>query len=415
MATTYRPFPPSSSHPRSHLWRFVVLLLPPTCPLPSPPRYHQFPQPPLPYPGDPDFTADLSLPVGLQQGLQFAIDFYSADSPRGLFRPRDDINEDTQAEFLSTLPRPLDPRYAALAEGVDGNGLLTTEELDIAIKSTSRGTTPGHDGLPFEVYSAFRTELTPILRRVYNAAFVDRSQDSPLSPLLQGTICLFPKSGQAPNQLASYRPITLLNCDLKIILLVMANRLQRPLDYVIDVTQSAFLRGRDISDNIRYHLGLVARLKELGLPGWLLHSDLTKAYDTADRGWLLKTMTSMGFECSGIVRWCQILMNGSTARVRVNGFLTTAFPTTSGLPQGGALSCDQWVILFQPFISFLNHERSNGRLHSFALPSGDPAPTSLSFADDAKVLVQDPETEGPVIKAAFQLAALAGLPEQSLP
>ena len=58
----------------------------------------------------------------------------------------------------------------------------------------------------------------------------------------------------------------------------VTNRLQRPLDYGIDITRFAFLRGRDISDSIRYHLGLAARLRELGLPGWLLHSDLTKPY-----------------------------------------------------------------------------------------------------------------------------------------
>ena len=38
-------------------------------------------------------------------------------------------------------------------------------------------------------------------------------------------------------------PITLLNCDAKLITLVVSNLLLRPLDYVIDITQSAFLRG----------------------------------------------------------------------------------------------------------------------------------------------------------------------------
>ena len=88
-------------------------------------------------------------------------------------------------------------------------------------------------------------------------------------------------------------PITLLNCDVKLVLLVMSNRLQRPLDFLIDITQSAFLRGRDISDNVRYHLGLRARLQELGLPAWLLHSDLTKAYDSVDRNLLTLIMQAM--------------------------------------------------------------------------------------------------------------------------
>ena len=89
-------------------------------------------------------------------------------------------------------------------------------------------------------------------------------------------ICPIPKPNQPRDEISGYRPITLLNCDLKLIMLILANRLQRPLDYIIDVTQSAFLRGRDISDNVRYHLGLRARFRELGIPAWLLHSDLTK-------------------------------------------------------------------------------------------------------------------------------------------
>ena len=64
---------------------------------------------------------------------------------------------------------------------------------------------------------------------------------------------------------------------MKLVMLVMANRLQLPLEYLIDIVQSVFLPGRDICDNLRYNMGLVARLTELGLPGWLLHSDLTKA------------------------------------------------------------------------------------------------------------------------------------------
>ena len=39
----------------------------------------------------------------------------------------------------------------------------------------------------------------------------------------------------------------------------VTNRLQRPLDYVIDITQSAFLRGRDINDNDRWPVGPAAR------------------------------------------------------------------------------------------------------------------------------------------------------------
>jgi hypothetical protein len=366
-------------------------------------------------PDDPTDAADLTTFAGVGVGLHYAAAFYSSDSPIGLFRARTDIDPAAQDALLQALPRRLAPAQAALAEGVDGDSLLSKEELELALQMAARGSSPGHDGLPYEFYRSFRQVMLPVLLRVFNNAFLDTGSDQPLARSLRGVICLILKVGQPGEELTSYRPITLLNCDAKLVMLIMSNRLQRPLDYVIDIVQSAFLRGRDITDNIRYHLGLAARLQELGMPGWLLHSDLTKAYDTADRGWLARSMVAMGLRDYGIVRWCRILMGGSSSVVRVNGFLTAPFPTANGLPQGSALSCNEWVILLQPAVAYLNHLRSTGRIAGFALPSGEPAPAALAFADDTKSYVQDPTVDGLVIKEAFQLGARAGLPVQSVP
>ena len=358
--------------------------------------------------------ADLSSLVGVGSALSYACHFYSSDSPIGLFRPRADVDEDAQAVLLDALPTPLPPYYAALAEGIDNDSRLHTSELQAVIKAANRGTAPGHDGIPYEVYNAFSAELTPILLRVFNVAFGDTHVDAPLAPLLRGVICLAHKTGQPKDQLAGYRPITLLNCDAKLVMAIIANRLQRPLEYVINITQSAFLRGRDICDNIRYHFGLASRLRQLGLPGWLLHSDLTKAYDSVDRGWLLKTMSTMGFQDAGVVRWCGLFLRGTTSCVRINGYLTPFFPNTSGLPQGSALSCTEWVIVFEPFLAYLNSLQAVGRIGSIQLPGDRAAPAVLTFADDSKSLVADPEVDGPALKEAYALAASAGLPEQSI-
>lgn len=322
---------------------------------------------------------------------------------------------EAQTVLLDALPRRLSAASAALAEGPDQNGTLTTEELHLALQLSRRGSTPGVDGLPYEFYRTFGALLVPVLLRVFNAAFRSSDFAAPLQPLLVGVLCLLLKPGQPADELSSYRPLTLLNCDVKLLMLVLSNRLQRPLDYVIDVTQSAFLRGRDISDNVRYHLGLASRLAELGLPGWLLHSDLTKAYDTADRGWLLKAMQAVGLRQAGIVRWCSLLLSGTQAQVRINGYLTAPFPVKGGLSQGGSLSCQEWVILLEPCLAYLNQLRSLGRLHAFLLPSGDPAPAACAFADDVKSFLLDPAGDGLEVKAAFQLAARAGLPALSVP
>lgn len=366
-------------------------------------------------PTDDPEPADLTNDQGRNLALGYAASFYASTSSFGLFRPNDAIDAAAQSQMLDCLSRRLPPTLAALAEGVDADSMLTGEDFDVALAAAKRGSAPGYDGLPYEFYRAFRAQLMPVLLKVFNAAFQDAASESPLARLLRGVICLIPKAGQPADELSGYRPITLLNCDVKLVMLIMSNRLQRPLDYLIDITQSAFIAGRDISDNVRYHLGLTARLQELGLPGWLLHSDLTKAYDSVDRGWLLLIMQAMGLKADGVVRWCRILMNGSSAMVRVNGFLTPEFPVSSGLFQGSSLSCQEWVMVLQPLVSYLSSLQHSGQLAALPLPCGRPAPAALAHADDTKMVLIDPDVHGPVIRAAFLKARSAGNPAQSAP
>ncbi|KAG1655372.1 hypothetical protein FOA52_012671 [Chlamydomonas sp. UWO 241] len=201
---------------------------------------------------------------------------------------------------------------------------------------------------------------------------------------------------------------------------IIANRLQVPLDYLIDIGQGAFIHGRDISHNVRYHLALAARFRDLGLPGWLVHSDLTKAYDTVNRGWLDQAMIRMGFRPDGVVRWCRILLGGAKVRVRVNGFFTPDFPMDSGLFQGSALSCMEWVIVLQPVMSYLSSLQAGGTLTTFRLPGpngvgeGSEAPPAQAFADDVTLATRCPESDIARFQTALALSRSAGNPGESV-
>ena len=66
-----------------------------------------------------------------------------------------------------------------------------------------------------------------------------------------------PKKPMAPDLVDSYRPITLLNADYKIIAKAVTRRLAPALGHVIDETQTAFVPGRWIGDNILSHLAII--------------------------------------------------------------------------------------------------------------------------------------------------------------
>lgn len=62
-------------------------------------------------------------------------------------------------------------------------------------------------------------------------------------------VALVPKI-PAPNSIKDYRPIACCNTIYKCITKILANRMQVVLPVIIGPSQSAFIKGRSIMDNI---------------------------------------------------------------------------------------------------------------------------------------------------------------------
>lgn len=102
-----------------------------------------------------------------------------------------------------------------------------------------------------------------------------------LSELNATNIILIPKK-KNPTVVGELRPIALCNVLMKIITKVMANRIKGLLDTVVSETQSAFIPGRLISDNVMvaYEVMHYLKGKKNGKDGYMtLKLDMSKAYD----------------------------------------------------------------------------------------------------------------------------------------
>ena len=120
-------------------------------------------------------------------------------------------------------------------------------EVQHAIKSLKINKTPGNDGLSANFYQKFSSELGGFLTQLYGEIIQDRKFH--LSAR-RGIITLIEKKEKDPLLLKNWRPISLLNMDLKIYSKMIALRLQPVLEDIIHPSQTGFIKNRLIGENI---------------------------------------------------------------------------------------------------------------------------------------------------------------------
>ena len=87
---------------------------------------------------------------------------------------------------------------------------------------------------------------------------------------------------------SSYRPITLLNVDLKIGSKAVALRLSKVLPNIIGKEHAAFVNDHYIGDAVRTAADILYLCKHKQTPGILLNIDFEKAYDSVDHNFSCK-------------------------------------------------------------------------------------------------------------------------------
>ncbi len=105
---------------------------------------------------------------------------------------------------------------------------------------------PGPDGFPAEFYKHF----WPILSPLFNRLITEIKQNSKLPKNMNtATISLLLKPNKDPLLPSSYRPISLINVDTKIIAKTLAHRMEKVITSIIHPDQTGFIKGRHSSNN----------------------------------------------------------------------------------------------------------------------------------------------------------------------
>ena len=201
---------------------------------------------------------------------------------------------ETMKQFLNACQLP------TLSES-DQNSLgmeITEGDIRKAIDSLKNGKSPGPDGICNEFSKKFGNKISPFLLRMYKKSLEDGKLPSPLN---EATITLIPKKGKDLEQVGSFRPVSLLNSDLKILAKTLASRLSPLVTKLIHPDQTGFIPGRHLFHNVRCLLNTLYSPRH---PKEDLSAE--KAFDCVEFPYLYAVLEKFGLG-TGFISWIKLL------------------------------------------------------------------------------------------------------------
>uniref|UniRef100_A0A803JA29 Reverse transcriptase domain-containing protein n=1 Tax=Xenopus tropicalis TaxID=8364 RepID=A0A803JA29_XENTR len=281
------------------------------------------------------------------------------------------------------------------------DAIITEEEVGIAIKFLKLPKTPGPDGFPALYYKKFSHILIPHLTKMFNHLLTgDKFQ----AQTLMASIIPIPKPDTDLTECKNYRPISILNLDVKILAKVLANRLSVILPKLIQRDQVGFVRGRQATDAIRRLILLTAWANKTKTPSLLLKLDVKKAFDSLAWPYLKYTLQKWGVGAN-FMRWIQTLYDDPTAKIHIGSYTSPPFTIKRGTRQGCPLSPLLFDLALEPLaIAIRNNQDICG------CNQDDQHHKLNMFADDITLFITRPLLSLPNLYLTLQnFGVISGL------
>lgn len=239
----------------------------------------------------------------------------------------------------------------------------------------------GRDGFPVEFYKQFSPLLLNHMVQTFNHVL---TQGVIPPSWREARIIVLPKPGKDTSQVGAYRPISLLNHDMKIFTSLLAKRLNKFIAEYVHPDQSGFIPTRQITDNIRRSLNVINFCKGHKLKAVILGLDAKKAFDRVETSYLQILLSEMNFGPCFLAA-IKALYAGPTAQILVNGIRSDDFTLTRGTRQGCPLSPILFALSLEPLAEAI---RSRKDIRGVAI--ADTTHKINLFADDTVIYVSEP-------------------------
>ena len=265
-----------------------------------------------------------------------SISLYIKNYYEKLYR-KEDYDNDYQEWFLRYVNKTLTEQEQKLLE-------IEVSQLEIfqAVKDMNLNKTPGIDGIPVEFYVQYwniiKHEFTEMIKNIVKGTLLNDNQRKAI-------ITLIPKEGDL-TLLKTWRPVSLICCDVKIVAKILARRIG-PLLYSLLSENQYCVVGRSIVEcntkirDVMYYTG------KNNITGAIINVDWEKAFDRVNWEFLMKIMNRMKFP-KFIINWIMTLYTNIQSMCLINGNFTGTFNIYRGVRQGCPLSMLFFVIFQNP-------------------------------------------------------------------
>ena len=193
--------------------------------------------------------------------------------------------------------------------------------------------------------------------------------------------------GGGVEDLKDFRPISLVDSLYKLIAKVLANRLKKVMNGLVNPAQNDIVEGRQILDASLIANEVIDSMQKRNERGILCKLDIEKAYDRINWSFVLKVLKRMGFweKWVGWIEWC---ISTTTFFVLVNGSPKGFLGSSGGLRQGDPLLPYLFVLGMEALSLMIDKAIESGYISGYIFKERNNTVkqiTHLLFADDTLV------------------------------
>ena len=157
--------------------------------------------------------------------------------------------------------------------------------------------------------------------------------------------------------------------------------MSKNLDCAIGHQQTAYLKSRQITDNLNIMQHVLEKTNELEVGSMIMSLDAEKAFDSIEHWYIKAVLTKLGLE--EFIEVFDLLYSEQKVNILLNKQIAGSYRIKNGVKQGDALSCILFIMGIEPLIKNIENDSSIPHLNlgEYKIPK------VLSYADDIACLI----------------------------